>query len=86
MSTGDQNTQQPCVKQQIQRKLEELAALVSQQEYGPDGPPKDLTFREIEEVGYQVGQLAAQKFESVVTARHHQHPETKQHQRNSEES
>ena len=73
MSTADQNTQRPSVQQKIQQKLEELAELVAEQEYGPDGPGKDLTFREIEEVGYRVGQLAAQKFESAVTNRHQQH-------------
>lgn len=61
------------VNQQIQQKLAELAELVSQETYGGDGPPKALTFRQIEEVGFEVGQLAAQKFESVVTEQHQQH-------------
>lgn len=78
MSTADQNSRQPSISQQIQRKLEELADLVAKQEYGDDGPPKDLTFREIEKVGYQVGQLAAQKFESLAADRHQQHFEETQ--------
>ena len=73
MSTADQNTRRLSINQQIQQKLEELAELVAKQEYGEDGPGKDLTFREIEEIGHQVGQLAAQKFESAVTERHQQH-------------
>jgi len=78
MSAVDQNTHRPSIQQQIEQKLGELAELVAKQEYGADGPGKDLTFRQIEEVGYQVGQLAAQKFESVVTERHQQHFEESQ--------
>ncbi len=78
MSTAGQNSHQLSISQQIQQKLEELAELVAKQEYGNDGPPKDLAFREIEEVGYRVGQLAAQKFESVASERHQQHFEENQ--------
>ena len=60
------------ISQQIQVKLAELAELVSLEQYGPGGPPKDLTFREIENTGYQVAQLAAAKFEATTTQAHQQ--------------
>lgn len=61
------------VSQQIQQKLSELAELVSLEQYGADGPPKELTFRQIENVGYEVGKLAASKFESLATEKHAKH-------------
>lgn len=67
--TFDQHT----LKEQIQHKLAELAELISVDEFGSDGPPKELTFREIESVGYQVAQLAAAKFEATATGQHRQH-------------
>jgi hypothetical protein len=73
MSEANQTAAQPTVNQQIQKKLAELAELISIQEYGPDGPAKELTFREIESAGYQAAQLAAAKFEATVTAQHQQH-------------
>jgi len=73
MSKTDQNELHSTISQQIQQKLSELAELVSLEQYGEQGPPKELTFREIENVGYQVGQLAAQKFEAAATRQHQQH-------------
>ena len=73
MFKEEQNVAPASISQQIQEKLAELAELVSIEQYGADGPPKELTFRDIERVGYQVGQLAAQKFESAATQQHQQH-------------
>ncbi len=66
------------MEQQIQEKLRELAELVSLQEFGEDGPPKELTFRQIEEAGYKVAQLAAGTFESKVMDDHCDHFEGEQ--------
>lgn len=73
MSKDSQTAIEPTVNQQIQDKLAELAQLVSLQQYGPDGPPKDLTFRQIESTGYQVAQLAAAKFEAAASEQHQRH-------------
>ncbi len=73
MSEAAPNTVAPSVKHQIQAKLAELAELISIQEYGPDGPPKELKFREIERAGYQAAQLVASKFETTVSAQHQRH-------------
>jgi hypothetical protein len=40
-------------------KLDELAALISQEEYGEEGPPTDPSWAEIEDVGHEIGRLAA---------------------------
>jgi len=73
MSKAAANSVAPTVDRQIQTKLAELAELISIQEYGPDGPPKDLKFREIERAGYQAAQLVAAKFETTVSQQHQQH-------------
>jgi hypothetical protein len=71
-STVPQTVNQP-MQAKFEAKLSELAELISIQEYGPDGPPKELTFREIERVGYQAAQRIAAKFETTATAQHQQH-------------
>lgn len=73
MSDSAEIVAQPSITQQIQDKLAELAELVSLQQYGPEGPPKDLTFRQIESAGHQVAQLAAAKFESAASEQHQRH-------------
>ncbi|GIW98647.1 MAG: hypothetical protein KatS3mg111_1980 [Pirellulaceae bacterium] len=71
MEGFDQNNQRSSIEQQIQHKMEELAELFAQQQLGADGPGKELTFREIEELGYQLCQLTAQEFKSAVTKGKH---------------
>ena len=78
MSQSPTSSSKPSVKEQIQRKLAELAELVSEDHYGADGPSKETTFREIESVGHQVAQLAAAKFEATATKQHQQHFDTAQ--------
>ena len=73
MSKVADSKAQQGVNQQIQKKLVELAELISVQEYGPNGPPKELKFREIERAGYQAAQLAAAKFEMTVAEQHQRH-------------
>ena len=73
MFTDEQNGRESDVSQQIQQKLAELAELVAAQKYGEEGTPKELTFREIEEVGHHLGQLAAEKFASTTTEQHARH-------------
>lgn len=75
----DGQTQAPeSLSQQIQKKLSELSDLVSLQEFGPEGPPKNVTFRQIEAAGYRVAQLMAQKFESAMVESHQRHFENEQ--------
>ena len=61
------------VSPQIQKKLAELAELVAAERYGEEGASKELTFREIEEAGYQLGQLAAEKFATTATKQQARH-------------
>jgi len=47
-------------------KLEELAALISHEKYGEEGPPKDLTWAEIEDVGHEIGRLTATEVDQKI--------------------
>lgn len=73
MSQATQNEGQSVLDRQVREKFTELASMLSAQKYGADGPPKDLTFREIEQAGYEAAQLIAAQFETTVTTQHQQH-------------
>lgn len=73
MANSVQTMSDSTLDAQIQEKFAELADLISKQQYGPDGPPKDVTFREIEQAGYQAAQLASAKFQQTATEQHQQH-------------
>lgn len=57
----------------LQSKMQEVAALVLREHFGAEGPPKDMTFREIEELGFRVAQLAAREVQEAATEQHQAH-------------
>lgn len=57
----------------VRRKLQELAELVSQERFGEAGIPREFTFSEIEEIGHEVGRLAAGTIDQALQLRHAEH-------------
>ncbi len=57
----------------VRRKLQELAELISHERFGEAGIPKEITFSEIEEIGHQVGRLAAGTIDQTLQLRHAEH-------------
>lgn len=57
----------------VRRKLQELADLIAEQRFGEEGIPKEITFSEIEEIGHQVGQLAAGTVDQTLQQQHTKH-------------
>jgi len=57
----------------VRQKLQEVAELVAQEQFGEEGIPKKITFSEIEEIGHQVGQLAAGTVDQTLQLRHAEH-------------
>ena len=51
---------------QVLAKMQELARLVSAEQYGDDGPGLDLTWNDIESLGHEVGKLTASEFDQAV--------------------
>lgn len=47
-------------------KLNELSQLISQEKYGHQGPPIDLTWSEIEDVGHEIGRLTATEVDQAI--------------------
>jgi len=56
-----------------QQKLRELVALLSDEGFGPEGPPRDTTFAAIEEFGHQAGRAVARAIDEHLTGRHATH-------------
>ena len=57
----------------VRRKLQELAELIAEERFGEEGIPKEITFSEIEEIGHQVGQLAAGTVDQTLQQQHAEH-------------
>lgn len=57
----------------VRQKLQELAELISHERFGEVGIPKEFTFSEIEEIGHQVGRLAAGTIDQTLQLRHAGH-------------
>jgi len=57
----------------VRRKLQELAELISEERFGEEGIPLEFSFSEIEEIGHQVGQLAAGAVDQSLQQQHAEH-------------
>jgi len=58
---------------QTQQKFDELVALLVEERYGPDGPPIDTTFAEMEQFGHQSGRMLGRSLDEHMTDRHAEH-------------
>lgn len=47
-------------------KMQELGRMISAETFGEDGPPVELTWNEIEELGHEIGKLTATEFDQTV--------------------
>lgn len=56
-----------------QRKVQELVALLSEEGFGADGPPRDTDFASIEAFGHQAGRKLARALDEHLTRRHAKH-------------
>ena len=52
------------------RKLAEAVEALAECGFGPDGPPLETTFAEIEQFGHEVGRLLARCVDESLSARH----------------
>lgn len=48
------------------RLMQELGRVISAETYGEGGPPIELTWNEIEELGHEIGKLTATEFDQTV--------------------
>ena len=47
-------------------QMQKLGRMISAETYGQDGPPVELTWSEIEELGHEIGKLTATEFDQTV--------------------
>ena len=58
---------------QARQRFEQLVALLAEERYGPDGPPIDTTFAEIEQFGHQAGRMLGRSLDEHLTDQHAEH-------------
>lgn len=56
-----------------QRKLQELVALLAEEGFGADGPPRETDFATIEAFGHQAGRRLGRALDEHLTGRHAEH-------------
>jgi hypothetical protein len=55
---------------EAQEKFDECVASLTALRYGPEGPPKNTTFAEIEEFGHEVGRMLGRAVDQQLTSQH----------------
>ena len=58
---------------EAQKKFDECVAALTAMRYGPDGPPRDTTFSEIEAFGHEVGRMLGRAVDQRLTSDHASH-------------
>ena len=53
-------------------KMAELTQLISQEKFGDEGPPIEMTWAEIEDIGHEVGRLTATEVDQAIQRQHAQ--------------
>jgi hypothetical protein len=58
---------------QARQKFDELVALLAEERYGPDGPPINTTFAEMEQFGHQAGRMLGRSLDEHLAGQHADH-------------
>ena len=53
---------------QARQKFDELVTVLAEERYGPDGPPIDTTFAEMEQFGHQAGRMVGRAIDARLAA------------------
>ena len=64
---------QPVLTDEAKKKFEECVSAMAVCGFGPDGPPVETTFAEIEEFGHEVGKMVARALDEKLTNQHAAH-------------
>jgi hypothetical protein len=55
---------------EVQKKFDECVAALTAMRYGPEGPPEDTPFAEIEEFGHEIGRMLGRAVDEKLTSQH----------------
>jgi len=58
---------------EVRQKFDELVALIAEERYGPDGPPINTTFAEMERFGHLAGRMLGRSIDEHLTHDHAEH-------------
>lgn len=50
--------------------MQELGRRLGAEKFGPEGPPLETTFAEIEEIGHELGKMVATEFDQCMQRQH----------------
>ena len=70
---GKDAQKQVVLTDEAKKKFEECVAAMAACGFGPDGPPLETTFAEIEEFGHEVGKMVARAVDEKLTSQHAAH-------------
>lgn len=70
---GKDAQKQVVLTEEARKKLGECVAAMAACGFGPDGPPLETTFAEIEEFGHEVGRMVARALDAELTKQHAGH-------------
>jgi len=74
MGTDSRNEiEKSTLSSEAQQKMDELVGLLAAEKFGPDGPPRNTTFAEIEDYGHQVGRVVARTVDEHLALQHAEH-------------
>lgn len=57
---------------EAQKKFDECVTALTAMRYGPEGPPENTTFAEIEEFGHEVGRMLGRAVDQQLASQHAQ--------------
>jgi hypothetical protein len=61
------------LSEEAKKKFEDCVAAMAACGFGPEGPPLDTTFAEIEEFAHEVGKMVARALDEKLTKQHASH-------------
>ena len=67
---GKEAQQAVVLNKEGRKAMDECVAALTAMRYGPEGPPKDTTFAEIEEFGHEVGRMVGRAVDQQLTSQH----------------
>lgn len=56
--------------EEVQKKLDDCVAAIAAMRYGPEGPPEDTTFAEMEAFGHEVGRMVGRAVDQQLASQH----------------
>jgi len=67
---GTEAQQAVVLNDEVQKTFDDCVAALTAMRYGPEGPPENTTFSEIEQFGHEVGRMVGRAVDQRLTSQH----------------